>query len=54
MGSYFSPKAKIAFSSMKSGQSINLEEYKKYLSDRYLNDDGEIVFLQIYASSNHF
>ncbi|MDX2432251.1 MAG: hypothetical protein QNK35_15040 [Bacteroides sp.] len=106
MGSYFSPKAKIAFSSMKPGQSINLEEYKKYLSDRYLNDDieykmeqvgypdclhyekddawvvyswwniivkkdgekhvlplmlahnfndeGEIVFLQIYASSNHF
>ncbi len=106
MGSYFAPKAEIAFSSMKPGQSMNLEEYKKYLSDRYLNDEiqydveqvgypdclhyekddvwvvfswwniivkkdgekhvlpimlshnfndeGEIVFLQVYASSNHF
>lgn len=106
MGSFFSSEAKITFSAMNKGESLNVEEYKKYLAGRYLNDDisynveqtgypdcihyekddawvvyswwniivkkdgkkrvlplmlahnfnddGEIIHLHIYASSNHF
>lgn len=106
MASSFSPEARITFSSMKQGESKNLEEYKTYLTNRYFkdeltykmeqvgypdcvhyakggqyvvyswwkilikkdgkkydlplmmshdfNDDGEIVRMHIYASSNHF
>lgn len=106
MGSFFSPKAKVTFSAMTPGESMTLEEYLKYISDRYsdegieykvkqngypdclhyakddawvvyswwelhvkkdgkkhvipmmlahnFNDDGEIVQLHVYASSNHF
>jgi len=47
MASFFSPKAMITFSAMKKDESMTVDEYKKYLSDRYLRDDLKYKMEQV-------
>ena len=55
MLSKFSPKAMITFSAMDSDESMNVEEYKAYLTDRYLKDDLEYKMEQVgYPDCVHY
>ena len=46
LGSYFTPEARVSFSSMKKGESMSIEEYKTYLSGRYFRDEVKYKMVQ--------
>jgi len=55
MGTYFSPKARISFSAMDMDESLNVEEYKEYLADRYFKDDLSYKMEQVgYPDCVHY
>jgi len=55
MGGYFTPEARITISSMKPDESLGMDEYKKYLSDRYLQDGVKYKMEQVgYPDCVHY
>ena len=55
MAGYFSPKAVITFSAMKPGESMSVDEYKKYMADRYFKDELKYKMEQIgYPDCVHY